>query len=155
MDLDVQLTRHPIVPVRMADAAPGGLAGAWVEFTGAVRGEENGRPIVALEYEAYEKMAVRVIRRILTELGERHPCPAVRVIHRTGIIPVGEAAIWVGVASAHRQAALELIGEFMNELKRDVPIWKRRPIHAGEPAASAVLTPCVSTPTPATAGAND
>jgi len=45
------------------------------------------------------------------------------VIHRIGTIPVGETAIWIGVASAHRNEAFVLLAEFLNQLKRDVPIW--------------------------------
>jgi hypothetical protein len=55
-----------------------------------------------------------------------HPCLAAKVIHRVGIIPVGEAAIYVGIASRHRAEAIALLGEFMNHLKQGVPIWKRR-----------------------------
>ena len=48
------------------------------------------------------------------------------MIHRVGIIPVGETAIYVGVASPHRAEAIALLAEFMDRLKQDVPIWKRR-----------------------------
>ncbi|RME92055.1 MAG: molybdenum cofactor biosynthesis protein MoaE [Verrucomicrobia bacterium] len=126
MEIEVQLTTEPIEPPPMGAVLRGGSCGAWAEFTGVVRGEEDGRPIAALEYEAYEPMALRVMRDILARLGERHPCHAVRVIHRVGIIPVGEAAIWIGVAAGHRQEAFAMLSEFMDELKKDVPIWKRR-----------------------------
>jgi molybdopterin molybdotransferase len=91
-----------------------------------VRGEENGRTIRALEYEAYPEMAGREIRRLLQEISARHPCRAAKVIHRVGVIPVGETAIYVGVASPHRGEAIALLAEFMDRLKQDVPIWKRR-----------------------------
>jgi molybdopterin synthase catalytic subunit len=127
MRVEVRLTREPI---RVADGfaalmAPG-VDGAVAEFTGIVRGEENGQPIEAIEYEAYEAMAPPTIRKILGELGRDHPCSAVSVVHRLGLIRVGEAAIWVGVASQHRGEAFALLTEFMDVLKRDVPIWKRR-----------------------------
>ena len=48
------------------------------------------------------------------------------MIHRVGVIPVGETAIYVGVASPHRGEAIALLAEFMDRLKQDVPIWKRR-----------------------------
>src|SRR5208283_2225907 len=49
-----------------------------------------------------------------------------KVIHRVGVIPAGETAIYVGVASPHRGEAIELLAEFMDRLKQDVPVWKRR-----------------------------
>lgn len=124
MEIEVQLTGSPIAE----KISPPQLAahGAWLEFRGAVRDEENGEKISALEYEAYAKMAVREIRRLLENLSTRHPCLAARVIHRIGIVPAGEAAIYVGIASRHRAEAIALLGEFMNGLKQGVPIWKRR-----------------------------
>ena len=104
--------------------------GAWLEFRGVVRDEENGQRISALEYEAYPEMAWREIRRLLEEISLRHPCLAAKVIHRVGIIPVGETAIYVGVAASHRGEAIALLAEFMDRLKQDVPIWKRRALPA-------------------------
>jgi molybdopterin molybdotransferase len=124
MEIEVQLTGSPIAekvsPPRLA------VHGAWLEFRGAVRDEENGEKISGLEYEAYPEMAAREIRRILELLAIKHDCLAARVIHRVGIIPVGDAAIYVGIASRHRAEAIALLEEFMNQLKQGVPIWKRR-----------------------------
>lgn len=147
MTIEVQLTEHPIperipaAPVVPALAGPpfargdsepakagtmsGWPVGAWVEFRGIVRGEENGKVIAALEYEAYPEMAVREMRRLLTELSAIHPCLAAQVIHRVGLIPVGEAAIYVGIAARHRAEGFALLAAFMDRLKQDVPIWKR------------------------------
>ena len=124
MDLNVTLTDAPIAE-QISAPLPAGSYGVWLEFRGVVREDEAGRKIAALEYEAYPEMAVREIRRLLEEISQRHPCLAVRVIHRIGLIPVGEAAIYVGVASRHRAEGLALLAEFMDRLKQDVPIWKR------------------------------
>lgn len=124
MNLKVELTRDVIV--RPDPVAAGGTVGAWVEFAGVVRGLEDGRRITALEYEAYDSMAERLMRGILQESGRRLGCELAHVIHRVGLIPVGEMAIWIGVGAGHRQEALALVGEFMDRLKEDVPIWKRR-----------------------------
>jgi len=127
MHIEVHLTREAIHRTdRFTASKSGGVDGAWAEFTGLVRGEENGQPIQGLEYEAYESMAPKVIRAILMTLGHRHRCTIACVIHRLGVIPVGEAAIWVGVAARHRREAFALLTGFMDELKQDVPIWKRR-----------------------------
>jgi molybdopterin synthase catalytic subunit len=125
MEIEMQITNAPIAEQLPALTARVG-AGAWVEFRGVVRGEENGGVIAALEYEAYPQMAEKEMRRILVELANCHPCLSVRVIHRVGIVPVGESAIYVGIAARHRAEAFALLAEFMNRLKQDVPIWKRR-----------------------------
>lgn len=130
MELEVQLTGDPIAAPLPPPSVAG--AGAGVEFRGVVRGEEQGQPIAALEYEAYAPMAEREMRRILGELTREHDCLAVRVIHRIGVVPVGETAIYIGVAARHRKEALALPARFMDRLKQDVPIWKRRALRAGE-----------------------
>ena len=124
MDLNVTLTDAPIAE-QISAPLPAGSYGAWLEFRGMVREDEAGRKIAALEYEAYPEMAVREIRRLLEEISQRHPCLAMRVIHRIGLIPVAEAAIYVGIASRHRAEGFALLAEFMDRLKQDVPIWKR------------------------------
>jgi molybdopterin synthase catalytic subunit len=98
--------------------------GALATFTGLVRGTENDRPISALVYEAYQPMAETITHRILTELAATHPCHAVFVQHRIGVIPVGEAAIHIAVQARHRAPAFALLAAFMDRLKQDVPIWK-------------------------------
>ena len=152
MEIEIQLTPEPVPEkisppavarasrpfdknLKLAGGTPAPLApgdyGAWLEFRGVVRGEENGQAISALEYEAYPEMAEREIRRLLQEISARHPCLAAKVIHRVGVIPAGETAIYVGVASPHRGEAIALLAEFMDRLKQDVPIWKRGTRSAG------------------------
>ena len=136
MEITFQLTQAP-VPETIAPPEAG-RAGAWAEFRGLVRAEENVTAISALEYEVYPDMAEREIRRLLAEISARHPCLAVKVIHRVGIVPVGETAVYVGVAAKHRGSAFGLLAEFMDRLKQDVPIWKRRalPVVPSEPGSA-------------------
>jgi len=100
--------------------------GAVVEFKGIVRREEAGSPIAALEYEAYQTMAETMMRRIAVELSAQHPCDRVIILHRIGIVPVGEAAIIIRATAKHRAEAFALVSSFMDRLKQDVPIWKVR-----------------------------
>ncbi len=128
MQIEIQITGEPIAKGNFP--ARHSAVGAWVEFQGIVRGEESGQAIAALEYEAYSEMAEHEIRRLLLEISAKRPCAAAKVIHRVGVIPVGETAIYVGVAGGHRAEAFALITEFMDRLKQDVPIWKRKALHA-------------------------
>lgn len=131
MNVEIELTNASIAAHLFAPTSGVG-AGAWVEFRGVVRGEENGGVIAALEYEAYSPMAETEMRRIIAELSRDTPCLFVRVIHRIGIVPVGEAAIYIGIAGRHRAEAFALLAGFMDRLKQDVPIWKRRSLTATE-----------------------
>ena len=123
MKIRIELTRGPIVArgVTFADAQNG----AVVEFAGVVRGEESGRAIAGLDYEAYEAMARSEMERIAGELRAVYPCHSLEVTHRLGQVPAAEASIWVRVEAKHRAEAFGLLAEFMDRLKRDVPIWKK------------------------------
>ena len=147
MEIEIQLTDQPIAENILSPGQPGAV-GAWLEFRGVVRGEENDQTICALEYEAYPEMAGRQIRRLLQDISIRHPCRAAKVIYRVGVIPVGETAIYVGVASPHRGEAIALLAEFMDRLKQDVPIWKRRalPVEDESKKNHAPLAPSLSPP---------
>jgi len=147
MEIEIQFTNEPIA-AKIPPPPSIGAHGAWLEFRGVVRGKENGQNISALEYEAYPEMAEREIRRVLESLSAKRPCLATKVIHRLGVISVGDTVIYVGVASAHRGEALELLTEFMHRLKQDVPIWKRRafPLEDESKQARVPLAPSPSPP---------
>jgi molybdopterin synthase catalytic subunit len=120
-----RIDKRPSPPTELAVCL-----GAVAEFTGIVRSEENGHAISALAYEAYQPMAEQTMRSIIETVGQRRLCLWVRVTHRIGIVPVGEAAIHVIAGAVHRAEALAMIGDFMDRLKQDVPIWKT---HALDP----------------------
>lgn len=124
------LDNHPLLSERTTDQT-----GAVAEFKGLVRREEAGQPISALEYEAYQPMAENTMRRIVDDLGKIHSCDRVVVLHRVGVVPVGEAAIIIRVCSKHRAEAFALLTSFMDRLKQDVPIWKIRSVPPAEKSA--------------------
>jgi molybdopterin molybdotransferase len=132
----------------------GPTTGAVVQFEGMVRPLEDGQPITALKYEAYEPMANRMMEEIAAELLRRYDLDGIVVVHGRGVIPVGQCAVRVRVAAAHRTEALRALGEFIERLKRDVPIWKspvREPAAATAPRPCAVLADLASQLTPVTA----
>ena len=123
MLIEIHFTGEPIVIP--PESLPSREIGAAVEFQGIVRELEEGDALAGLFYEAYEPMARRVLQRHLEELSRIHPCAAVHFIHRTGWVPVGEASLFIRVLSSHRKEALAFLGDAIDRLKLDVPIWKR------------------------------
>ncbi len=122
MEVRVEIVEGALGPT--ADAVRADGAGAVVVFEGVVRGEEDGVPIEGLDYEAYMPMAERELERLAREVGEAHGIALMRVEHSTGRVGVGECSFRLTVASAHRAEALAATGEFIDRMKRDVPIWK-------------------------------
>jgi molybdopterin synthase catalytic subunit len=98
--------------------------GALVEFLGVVRGEEEGKVISALRYEAYGEMAAKVGQKLVEEVASKHDILAMEVIHRIGEIKNGETSLRICVYSKHRKAAFAACTDFIDRLKQDVPIWK-------------------------------
>ena len=124
MDIEIILTSEPIARPQAWAAPIGAEIGSLVEFYGIVRETEGTATIAALHYEAYASMAEKVIREKIALLEKKHPCQAIRVVHRLGRVPTGEAAIYVGLQSRHRREGFLFLQEFMDEFKKDVPIWK-------------------------------
>ncbi len=98
--------------------------GAVVEFHGIVRATEGDAQLEGLFYEAYEPMARREFDRILAQLAANHSPQSACIIHRLGLVAVGEVSLYVRVESQHRGAALAFCGELIDRMKQDVPIWK-------------------------------
>lgn len=99
-------------------------AGAVCVFEGVVRDHNEGRAVAGLRYEAYPELAVREGARIVAEARARWSLLAVACVHRTGELAIGELAVWVGVAAAHRAEAFEACRFLIDETKARVSIWK-------------------------------
>lgn len=100
-------------------------AGAVVVFTGVVRDNARGRPVVALDYEAYPAAAEKQLAVIGREIQERWPVLGIAIEHRTGRLEVGEASVVIAISSAHRKAAFEAAEYAIERIKQIVPIWKK------------------------------
>ncbi|MBF2098890.1 MAG: molybdenum cofactor biosynthesis protein MoaE [Gloeomargaritaceae cyanobacterium C42_A2020_066] len=100
--------------------------GAAVVMTGMVRNQTAGRPVVALDYQAYEPMAVTVFRQIAVAVRQQWPTVGRVVIwHRIGRLSIGEISVVVAVGSPHRAEAFEGCRYAIDTLKHTAPIWKK------------------------------
>lgn len=99
--------------------------GAVIYFLGIVREIEGERNVTALDYEAFEKMAVHQFEKIFDEVEKRWPIESIRLVHRIGAVAANEASLWAEVAAPHRGEAFEACQFLIDEMKKVVPIWKR------------------------------
>jgi molybdopterin synthase catalytic subunit len=108
--------------------------GGLVLFSGTARDHAEGRPGVSrLEYEAYETQVVPRLGAVADEARSRWPAVGrIVLLHRTGVVDVGEAAVVVVVSAPHRAEAFEAARFCIDTLKRSVPIWKRETWAGGE-----------------------
>lgn len=109
-------------------------AGAVLTFAGTVRNEHLGRAVAAIEYHAYESMAVKELSRIENEMVERWPGARVAIVHRTGLLNVGETSVFIAVSAAHRAEGFEALRFAIESIKKMVPIWKKELYAGGEHA---------------------
>jgi len=124
-EIRFSLTDQAIDPVSLTAALHDPSAGAEVTFDGRVRDHNDGHPVAQLEYQAYPALAVPTGQRILAEEAERFGIVRAIAVHRTGALQIGESAVWVGVASAHRGAAFDAARAIMERLKFELPVWKK------------------------------
>ena len=106
--------------------------GALVTFEGWVRNHNDGHDVTALEYEAYEQLAVIEGNRIVADAIQKFGLNQAICIHRTGRLEIGDMAVWVGVATPHRDAAFKACRYIINEIKIRVPIWKKEFYRSGD-----------------------
>jgi len=93
-------------------------------FLGTVRNHHGHRPVLGLEYSAYADMVEAECARIVAETERRWPV-RVALRHRVGALEIGEAAVAIAVAGAHRDEAFAGCRHVIEEVKRRVPIWKK------------------------------
>ena len=99
--------------------------GAFVDFWGLVRPIEDDRKIEGLDYETHGEMAEHQLKRIAEQAAQQFGLKQVIIHHRTGFIAVGEASLFLRVASPHRSESFRASQWIVDELKKKVPIWKR------------------------------
>jgi molybdopterin synthase catalytic subunit len=118
------LTDQPIQLDDLLAAARSPERGGVAVFLGLVRNHHEGRAVLRLDYSAYAPMAESECARIVAEAAARWDA-AVALRHRIGTLEVGEAAVAIVAASAHRESAFAACRFVIDEVKRRVPIWKR------------------------------
>lgn len=127
----IQITQETIDAAHLLAAAEDDGSGGTVLFLGCVRDHSSGQKVVALEYEAYEPMALRQMERIKEEVCKRWPVRRIAMAHRLGYMKVGEISVAIAVSCAHRAEAFEACRFAIDSLKHTVPIWKKEYRHDG------------------------
>lgn len=128
----VALTDDVLQPLAIMDLVRSPQAGAIVLFSGTTRDNFGGKPVKELQYSAYKPMALRTMMKIAQDIYSKHSLKGVAMIHRLGIVPIGEESILIAVSSPHRKAAWSAGEEALEEVKAKVEIWKQEMFHGEE-----------------------
>ena len=121
----VRMTTDAIDPDALRRSLFDPSAGAYCGFEGWIRNHNEGHEVLRLEYEAYEPLAISEGEAILVKAMQRHPSLHAHCVHRTGMLEIGDCAVWVGVSAAHRDEAFRACRYIIDQLKVRLPIWKK------------------------------
>lgn len=116
------------VSEKVADPANGAVD----IFIGAVRNQTDGRKVLRLEFEVYQGMAEKELRKIADTMVSRWPIRDVLIYHRVGTVEVGEKVVIIAVGAERRDAAFLACRYAIDTLKQTVPIWKKEIFADGE-----------------------
>jgi len=121
----VRISKDRIEPDKLRDELVDRGAGAFVSFEGWIRNQNEGQEVVRLEYEVYEPIAIKDGEKIIEEAKKKFPVLHADCVHRSGLLEIGECAVWVGVTSAHRDEAFAACRYIIDQVKVRLPIWKK------------------------------
>jgi molybdopterin synthase catalytic subunit len=120
-----RIVEGPIDEIALEDTVRSDADGAVVVFRGVARKFSRGREVVHLEYEAYPEMAERVMAEIGDEIKARWPVSGIAIVHRTGVLEIGQASVVIAISAPHRDEAFAASQYAIDRLKQVVPIWKK------------------------------
>jgi molybdopterin synthase catalytic subunit len=121
----VALRGHPLSIDEVVDHVRHPGAGAVCLFLGTVRDVNEGATVTTLEYQAYEGMAIAEMGRIVDEIVAELPGVRLAIVHRAGVLSVGEIAVACAASAPHRDEAYRACRALIDRTKARVPIWKR------------------------------
>ena len=125
-------TEPPSVDAALASVADPAAGGTCV-FVGTVRDHSGaGAPVTDLTYEAWNELAAQRLDEIAQQITQRWQVRRVCLLHATGTLAIGQISVVVAVSAPHRAEAFEACRFGIEELKHDVPIWKKETLDSGE-----------------------
>ncbi len=128
----IELDYNPLEIQKAIDYVKGDEVGGIDVFIGTVRNNTKSKSVVALEFEAYEQMAISELEKILRVANEKWPIHKISVLHALGRKEIGDLAVVIAVSAAHRDAAFQACRYIIDTLKQTVPIWKKEIFEDGE-----------------------
>ena len=118
------LTADPIDAAAVRAAVSDPRFGAILVFEGVGRDGPSSSRVVHLSYEAYPELAIPVMEAIAAAAAERYGAK-VAMVHRTGVVGVGEASLVIAVGTPHRGECYEASRYVIEQVKQRLPVWKK------------------------------
>ncbi len=121
----IEITTKAIDIQAVINAATSTKAGAIDVFIGTIRDNSLEKNVVKLEYEAYDSMAILKLQELVNEASKQWPVVKAAIVHRKGILEIGDVAVVIAVSTPHRAESFAACQWIIDNLKKVVPIWKK------------------------------
>jgi molybdopterin synthase catalytic subunit len=121
----IEISSQAIIVTDVIDAASSENAGAIDVFIGTVRNNSLAKNVVKLEYETYDAMAIKKMNELVLEAKTMWPIEKVAIVHRKGVLQIGDIAVVIAVSTPHRAESFAACQWIIDNLKKVVPIWKK------------------------------
>ena len=131
-EMTTHLTDDPIEPLELVRRVVRPSDGAYVLFDGVVRDHADGKSVESIFYDAYRPMAEKEMAKIVDAVSREFDGVAIAVVHRLGLLRVGDSSIVIVCASPHRAEAFAACRAMIDRIKESVPIWKKERGPGGE-----------------------
>ncbi|MBV8327473.1 molybdenum cofactor biosynthesis protein MoaE [Chryseobacterium sp.] len=135
--IDIRITENELNSTECLAIAQDLNSGGIATFIGTVRNITKNKSVIRLEYECYQSMAVKEIRKVAEQAVFQFSARNVVVHHRTGILFPGDAAVIIVVSDGHRDAVFDACRYIIDTIKQTAPIWKKEIFEDGEEWVSA------------------
>ncbi len=129
---DLKISSEPLDIISCIGNVKNLQCGGMDIFIGTIRNKTKEKKVVRLEYEAYEPMALKEMKKIAEYALQLWPVENILIHHRVGVLKTGDIAVIVAVSAPHREAAFDACRYAIDTLKKTVPIWKKEVFEDGE-----------------------
>lgn len=126
------VTDAPLDAAALAGLVSSAEAGAIATFVGLVRGDNAGRRVLRLDYEAFAPLAEKMFASIAAEAAAHWPAVRLAIHHRVGRLEIGEASVAIAAASPHRAEAFAACRYAIERIKQVAPVWKHEHFEGGD-----------------------
>ncbi|MBL7993885.1 molybdenum cofactor biosynthesis protein MoaE [bacterium] len=128
----VEVTKNEISVKKLYDFCVTEGTGAVDIFVGTVRNHFDGKKVESIDYHGYPEMAEKVLQKIVNQTFEQWPINRVAIQHRLGLLQIKEPSVIIVVSSAHRAEAFSACRYLIEEIKKDLPVWKKENFRDGQ-----------------------
>ena len=125
MAIEVKVSNEKIDVCKVIESVMMPGCGGIASFIGTIRDSFEGKGVNRVNVEAYDEMAVADLRKIASDLSSEKGIGGITIVHRTGVLEVGEVVVVVAVSAPHRKEAFEVCQSIIDRLKQTTPIWKQ------------------------------